>query len=129
MKRGYRFFAAVFAFALVFAAGWMLAAPAARAEIVYSGTYEKDGDNLTWTLDDQGLLTISGTGEIRDYFMSGRSDVKEVVIESGVTSIGVHAFQNCSKDCVINCEIDAKPEGWESSWNPTPCQVVWNYTR
>ena len=95
MKRGYKFFAAVFAFALVLTAGWLLAAPAARAEIVSSGTCGKDGDNLTWTLDDQGLLTISGTGEMASYNHWG-TGVKEVVIESGVTSIGGYAFQNCS---------------------------------
>ena len=25
------------------------------------------GENLTWTLDDNGTLTISGTGEMTDY--------------------------------------------------------------
>ena len=25
------------------------------------------GDNLTWTLDDSGVLTISGTGPMLDY--------------------------------------------------------------
>lgn len=25
------------------------------------------GDNLTWTLDDNGLLTISGAGEMTDF--------------------------------------------------------------
>ena len=50
------------------------------------------GENLTWTLDDEGTLTISGTGEIRDY--SWRP-VKKVVIKPGVTSIGDYAFQDC----------------------------------
>ena len=43
---------------------------AASAEIVDSGTCGKDGDNLTWTLDDEGLLTISGTGEMANYSSS-----------------------------------------------------------
>lgn len=25
------------------------------------------GKNLTWTLDDNGTLTISGTGDMKDY--------------------------------------------------------------
>ncbi len=103
MKRVYRFFAVVFAFALVLAAGWMLAAPAAQAEIVSSGTCGANS-HVTWTLDDQGTLTIRGTGEMKNYnpdnsapwsFKWGTS-VKEVVIESGVTSIGDDAFAGCS---------------------------------
>lgn len=37
---------------------------ATEARAVQSGTC---GDNLTWVLDDRGLLTISGTGEMLDY--------------------------------------------------------------
>ena len=36
-----------------------LTATVSAAEIVESG---ECGDNLTWTLDDEGTLTISGTG-------------------------------------------------------------------
>ena len=28
---------------------------------------EGDGTNLTWTLDSEGVLTISGTGKMKDY--------------------------------------------------------------
>jgi hypothetical protein len=34
------------------------------AEIIKQGTCGANGDNLTWTLDDEGLLTISGEGEM-----------------------------------------------------------------
>ena len=55
------------------------------------------GENLTWSLDDTGKLTISGTGAMSDgqewYDQSG--DIKSVVIENGVTSIGGCAFQGC----------------------------------
>ena len=34
---------------------------------VASGTCGKDGNNLTWVLDDEGTLTISGTREMDDY--------------------------------------------------------------
>ena len=69
------------------------------AEIVASGTC---GENLTWTLDSDGKLTISGTGEMEDYYSYSRSpwdgkrsSVKSVEIRSGVTSIGNYAFYNC----------------------------------
>ena len=59
------------------------------------------GDDLTWTLDDQGTLTISGTGEM--YKVSGRKswhkymdNIKNVVIEEGMTTIGMDAFTSCS---------------------------------
>ena len=69
------------------------------AEIVDSGTC---GENLTWTLDSEGKLTISGTGEMEDYNVFGfpwygkRSSVKTVEIRSGVTSIGKYAFYYCN---------------------------------
>ena len=60
-------------------------------------------DNLTWTLDADGTLTISGTGAMKDYNAADNlspaymnSDVKKVVIEDGVTSIGELAFFKCS---------------------------------
>ena len=60
-------------------------------------------DNLTWTLDADGTLTISGTGAMKNYDYDSNqspvynnSDVKKIVIEDGVTSIGDYAFRGCS---------------------------------
>ena len=61
-------------------------------------------DNLTWKLDADGTLTISGTGAMKDYDYNNnpspanqkKGSVKKVVIEDGVTSIGKDAFKNCS---------------------------------
>ena len=60
-------------------------------------------DNLTWTLDANGTLTISGTGTMKDYDYNNNpspaynnSNVKKIVIEDGVTSIGKSAFSDCS---------------------------------
>ena len=43
----------------------LLPATALAAGIVDSGTCgaEGDGSNLTWTLDSEGVLTISGSGD------------------------------------------------------------------
>ena len=62
------------------------------------------GDNLTWEIDDNGTLTISGTGTMYDYgfheyraLWSAHGDsIKNVVIESGVTSIGKEVFVYCN---------------------------------
>lgn len=57
----------------------------------------KCGDDLTWKLDGNGLLTISGTGAMWDYdwgetpWFSG--GVKHIVVEKGVTRLGNNAFQ------------------------------------
>ena len=73
--------------------------------IVASGTCGANGGNLTWTLDDAGLLTISGAGEMYDYQMPGvmqsapwaeNSTVKSVRVEEGVTSIGEWSFASCT---------------------------------
>ena len=59
-------------------------------------------DNLTWTLTADGTLNISGTGLMKDYdYYDNPSpvynnwNVKKVVIEDGVTSIGNVAFFCC----------------------------------
>lgn len=57
------------------------------------------GTNLTWYLDCDGVLTISGTGAMTSSanmpWYALRNDIKSVVINPGVTSIGNYAFYNC----------------------------------
>lgn len=67
-----------------------------------SGTCGASGSNLTWTLDDDGVLTISGTGDMADYSNEGTTStapwggsaasITGIVVESGVTGIGSYAF-------------------------------------
>ena len=72
------------------------------AEHEMSGTGEC-GENLVYRMDDEGTLTISGTGEMQNYILdnsdvspwSGQSDINKVIIEEGVTSIGENAFNGC----------------------------------
>lgn len=65
------------------------------------------GENLIWTLQMDGTLIISGTGDMTDFGPSyaenisvpwggNRADIKTVVIEEGVTSIGNNAFVACA---------------------------------
>lgn len=68
----------------------------AAADAPTSGTC---GANLTWALDTTGTLTISGTGEMEEFYYYGaapwsqnRDSIKTVVIENGVTTIGSYAF-------------------------------------
>ena len=76
-----------------------------QAKAATSGTC---GENLTWTLDSDGTLTISGSGKMEDYVWtwsgiyepnppwSAQTDsIKKVSIKCGVTSIGSYAFSDC----------------------------------
>ena len=55
------------------------------------------GDNLTWTLDNEGTLTISGTGEMNNHpWSSYCTSIRAVEIQNGVTSIDWFAFEDCS---------------------------------
>lgn len=94
----------------------MLAALTAEifaADIIDSGYCggEGNGTNLTWTLDSDGVLTISGNGEMRETqaampWYRRKSTIETVVIENGVTSIGQNAFDGC-----WNCTSVSIPDG------------------
>ena len=59
------------------------------------------GENLTYTLDtDTGLLTISGTGSMTEYYENtpvpwDSAAVRTIIVEEGVTTIGNMAFGDC----------------------------------
>lgn len=61
------------------------------------------GTNLSWTLDDSGTLTISGTGDMETYdnydeapWYASNLEIKKVVVGNDVTSIGKFAFTYAS---------------------------------
>jgi len=57
------------------------------------------GPNLKWHLTDDGVLTITGNGEMDDYYIFSPwrdSDVKRIIIGNRVTTIGQTAFSGCS---------------------------------
>ena len=70
----------------------------AEGTVVESG---QCGDNVFYELDSEGVLTISGTGDMWDYddydssLFAGNIDIKKVVIEEGITKIGNHTFESC----------------------------------
>jgi len=70
-------------------------------ETIASGTCGAQGDNISWILTGDGVLTISGSGEMKDdeffyriSWASYQDVVKNVVIEYGITSIGGASFYN-----------------------------------
>ena len=78
----------------------VLPVSAQAATTVASGTH---GTNLSWTLNSDGVLSVTGTGAMSskiygsDYpWYSHRSTVKTIKIGSGITSITTSAFENFS---------------------------------
>ena len=84
----------------------------AKADIVASGTCGANGDNLTWELDSDGVLTISGEGEMEDFrsssipWYSEHNSIRSVSISPEVTSIGSRSFLYC-----VNLTSVIIPEG------------------
>ena len=68
------------------------------SEIVDSGT----SNNMNWNLNGNGVLTISGTGNMPDYSSTSqpwykyRESIKQVKIGDGITGIGNYAFSGCT---------------------------------
>ncbi len=67
------------------------------------------GDNLSWSLSDDGVFTVSGSGRMYDYYdnnpapwYNDREQIKRVVINSGIPNVGSRAF----KDCVNLTEVN-----------------------
>ena len=55
------------------------------------------GEDVRWSLDEEGVLTISGTGDMYSVInvWHYNKEIVEVVIESGITSISQGAFMDC----------------------------------
>ena len=70
--------------------------PCGAAEKKTSGSC---GVNISWGLED-GVLTISGTGEMHNYiehapWWDSRDEITALVLEPGVTNLGDRAMQAC----------------------------------
>ena len=74
-------------------------ASAATAESAAGAKSGKTGD-CTWSLDDNGTLTISGNGAMKDYYSTESlpwgNTIEKVIIKNGVTAIGNYTFDGCA---------------------------------
>ncbi len=66
----------------------------------YCGEY---GDNILWTLDDDGTLTLNGWGNMANYtrgepapWYDFKDMITKLVFEGNINSIGDYAFTDCS---------------------------------
>lgn len=75
------------------------AMPFVGADAAENGTC---GENISWQLDDEGALSIFGSGAMENYLISKqpwyslRSEIKTVSVSENVTGIGNNAFYDCS---------------------------------
>ena len=67
------------------------------ATIVKSGSCGDSSSNLTYTIDSDGVLTISGTGAIKQSAFEGNTEIKKLVLNKGITGIGGRAFYDCTE--------------------------------
>lgn len=67
---------------------------------------DEGGENLKWTLDNNGVLTISGSGAMKDYpryenqrpdwYLNHKDSIRSVVLDNKITHIGDYAFDKCT---------------------------------
>jgi len=70
-----------------------------------SGECGTEGSDITWSVDDLGTLRFNGSGNIKDYSVSGSniapwlkdnaSKVKTVSFSEGITGVGEYCFYGC----------------------------------
>ena len=83
-----------------------------KDELESSGSYDSVLCSISWTIDEEGTLTISGTGYLPNNF-TGQDvyghwltcipdSVKKIVIEEGITEIDNHTFGSCK---VVSVDI------------------------
>ena len=78
---------------------------------------------VSWTLTDAGVLTVSGTGAMADYedAFDGTPwncyDITSVVIGSGVTSIGDNAFGDCYNLASVSIPASVTSIGYHAFQN------------
>ncbi len=81
------------------------------------------GEALTWTFDpDSGLLTISGSGAMTEFqnteltrqspWYSFRSEIQELRVEEGVTTLCSDAFESCEHLRTVRFPSSLRRIGW-----------------
>ena len=89
-------------------------ASAATAESAAGAKSGKTGD-CTWSLDDNGTLTISGNGAMKDYYSTESlpwgNTIEKVIIKNGVTAIGNYTFDGCYKLTSVSIPDSVKSIG------------------
>jgi len=97
MRKLYKFFIALALFSVSIIAN-------AQGTVIASGDCGANGNNLTWTLTSDSVLTISGSGAMTRFLIApaaipvpwDKTRVKTLIIGDSVTTIGDYAFSTCN---------------------------------
>ena len=107
-----RFSAYILALVLILS---LLPGVRAQSAVIASGTA---GDDITWTLLENGLLELSGTGAMEDFrsygkapWYSNRSKILEIRVGSGITTLGNNAFGGCDRAAGVSLPAGLKRIG------------------
>lgn len=104
----------------------LLPTAARAANVLYAGTC---GENATWVITDDGVMTISGTGTVTapmtkqeaSHRMSG---ISTLVVEEGITEIGDEAFGMNYQFTTVRFPDSLKTIGREAFMNMTSlCRI------
>ena len=78
------------------------------AEGLNSGDCGEDGEHLCWSFcEESGLLTLSGSGAMRDFaaqaapWAAFAGDIRGLLLPEGLTKIGSYAFSGCCGICEL----------------------------
>ena len=100
----------------------------AQSAVIASGTA---GDDITWTLLENGLLELSGTGAMEDFrsygkapWYSNRSKILEIRVGSGITTLGNNAFGGCDRAAGVSLPAGLKRIGQNAFTNCKALTVV-----
>ena len=98
----------------------------------WAQTQWTSGD-CTLTLNN-GTLTVSGKGAMADYqnsstrpWVNNRNDITSVVVESGVTKVGVMAFYNCENMTSVTLPEGLTSIGYDAFYECTSVTNVYLY--
>lgn len=112
---------------------FMTGTQASAATVVDSGSH---GDAHQWSLDSDGVLTISGTGDMPDFeknadavnapWYSHVSEIKSVIISDGISKIGIATFASGEYTALTSVKIgdDVKVIGRNAFNNCSSLETV-----
>lgn len=101
----------------------------AHGEVVEEGECGNLGDNLKYTIYKDGTLYIYGKGDMRNYIsesvFSKRSNIKNLYIENGVSSIGNYSFWCCIGLKKAKIPYGIKNIGEQAFFNCVDLEEIW----